>query len=59
MGEARSLVNKLNIPNSPRNRDVVYKRRLRNPLSGSEIDDEPRTGRMIEKKMIAVIALMR
>ena len=35
MDEARNLFKKLNIPNSPRNRHVVYKRQSRNPLTES------------------------
>ena len=50
MDEARNLFKKLNIPNSSRNRDFVYKRRSRNPLPESETGDENRIGHTIEKE---------
>ena len=54
MVEPRSLFKKLNIPNSPRNCDVVYKRRSWNPFSDSEINDEPPLDKRSKKKMMAV-----
>ena len=50
MEEARNLFKKLSIPNSPRNREIVYKRRIRNQLSESENNDETPIGRVIEKE---------